>query len=133
MKKIVVMLAVVILAMLAAGCQNGSGSEFPSYMLATPTMTEYGYEMYSWQEGGEWYFALVEHNFEKRTIDEIKNSEWVVKGLEKFKESLQYMHKGEWIFWTEYVIEGTVLPERSVLYDIVEYCKTLGIDITISI
>ena len=123
-------MAAVVLALLAAGCQNGSTS---SYMQATPTMTPNGYEMYSWQEDGEWYFALIEASPKLETLEEIKASEWVVKGVEAFKASLEYMPPGESLFWTEGVVVGTVLPNESVLFDIVEYCRMFGIDITIAI
>ena len=123
-------MAAVVLALLAAGCQNGSTT---NYMQATPTMTPGGYEMYSWVENGEWYFALIEASPERETLEEVRASEWVVKGLEAFKASLEYMPAGESLFWTEGVVEGTVLPNESVLFDIVEYCRTLGIDITIAI
>lgn len=123
----------VVLALLAAGCQNGSSPNIPSYMLATPTMTPGGYEMYSWQEDGEWYFALIEASPKHETLEEVKASEWVVKGLEEFKASLEYLHPGESLFWTEGVVEGTVLPNQNVLFELVEYLRTLGIDITIAI
>jgi hypothetical protein len=130
MKKIVFLMAAMVLVSLAAGCQNGSTT---NYMESTPTMTPNGYEMYSWLENGEWYFALVEASPKRETLEEVKYSEWVVKGLEAFKASLEYMPAGESLFWTEGVVEGTVLPNESVLFDIVEYCRTLGIDITIAI
>ena len=94
MKKIVFLMTAVVLALVAVGCQNGS----TTYMQATPTMTPNGYEMYSWQENGEWYFALIEASPERETLEEVKASEWVVKGLEAFKASLEYMPPGESLF-----------------------------------
>ena len=41
-----------------------------------------GYELYSWQEGGQWKFSVLIGTNRKKTLDEIKSADVVLSGVD---------------------------------------------------
>ena len=59
MKRVTLLL---IVSLLLAGCCPKADSDSESMK---------GYELYTWQEGGQWYFALLEGTNRLKTDEEI--------------------------------------------------------------
>jgi len=60
--KIIIVLALVILVSGIAACSTTSKEPLPSSMK--------GYELYSWQEEGQWHFTLVTGTNRNKTLSE---------------------------------------------------------------
>jgi hypothetical protein len=68
-----------------------------------------GYELYSWQDGGEWRFALMTGTNRNKTAEEVLSPEssvssdgWVhlnVVGLDAIKAALSRVPEGEHVSW----------------------------------
>jgi hypothetical protein len=68
-----------------------------------------GYELYSWQENGQWHFTLITGTNRNKTPDEItaesnavSTDEWVqihVIGVTAIKQVIARIPHGEWVTW----------------------------------
>jgi hypothetical protein len=108
-----------------------------------------GYEIYSWQEEGEWVFKVITGTNRQKSVEEImSNSETVqddawtnikIEGVENLKIILKNLPKGESIFWMsgngiETVTDQNTtiaFPPDSMIEDIREFCEQIGLDLTI--
>ena len=59
-----------------------------------------GYELYSWEARGEWYFALLVGTNRTKTIDEVTGPEVRVQGLDALMNALDHLSKGQQVFWS---------------------------------
>jgi hypothetical protein len=105
-----------------------------------------GYELYSWQESGEWRFTIITGTNRNKTAEEIVSSEniisetgWIkisVVGVVEIKTVLAKLPSGESVFWsaglmasigsTEYTME---LPPESVVSEIERFAVNLGLEL----
>jgi hypothetical protein len=90
-----------------------------------------GYELYSWQIDGEWYFSLLEGTNRLKTLQEVTADSVAVKGIESIKQKLARLSKGEQVFWTLRNIPGATLPPEGTVNEIKEFCAKSGIDIVV--
>ena len=68
----------VLLAALIAGCETAAQAPTPD--AAGSSMK--GYELYSWQEGGQWRFALLVGTNREKSVEEIKSADTVLVSVE---------------------------------------------------
>jgi ligand-binding sensor domain-containing protein len=92
-----------------------------------PTRSMKGYELYSWQVQGEWYFALVIGTNRIKTYDEIASPEVRVQGLEALEGQLDQLPSGEQVFWPAQRVPNTGLPPHEMIDEIRTYCRQRGI------
>jgi hypothetical protein len=59
-----------------------------------------GYELYSWRENGEWFFALLPGTNRSKYAAEIKNAEMKVAGVDAAIRLVKRIPKGDYLFWT---------------------------------
>lgn len=109
-----------------------------------------GYEIYSWQDEGQWVFKLITGTNRQKTIVEImSNSETIhddnwtnikINGVDNLKIILENLPKGESIFWmngngiekaTEQAIP-IIFPPDIMIEDIREFCEQIEVDLVIS-
>jgi hypothetical protein len=90
-----------------------------------------GYELYSWQINGEWYFSLLEGTNRLKTLQEVTANSVAVKGIESIKLNLARLSKGEQVFWTLRDIPSITLPPEGTVNQIKEFCAQSGIDIVV--
>src|SRR5215217_2890934 len=95
MKAIRTLLLAVLLGVWLSGC--GTASE--------PTATPFpesmkGYELYSWQEGGQWKFSLLVGTNRLKTLDEIKSAHVVLTGVDELTSTLKNIPSGQYITWS---------------------------------
>lgn len=130
----VFVIAVAFLLVLTASCQvNHSGSVLPS-VTAEPTLPHAmkGYELYSWQVDGEWYFSLLEGTNRLKTLQEVTADKVAVKRIESILQELGRLPKGEQVIWTRRNISNLTLPPEVSISQIKESCARSGIDLTIA-
>lgn len=105
-----------------------------------------GYELYSWQESGEWHFTLITGTNRNKYVEEIVSTEniisetgWIkihVTGVDEIKAVMAKLLPGESVFWSEglmtsigYTME---LPPQAVVSEIEEFAAGIGLDLTAS-
>jgi hypothetical protein len=127
LQKRLAMLALFLsLAVMLGGCQSES-VEPPE---ASPIRSMKGYELYSWQIQGDWYFALVVGTNRIKTYDEI-SSQVRVQALEALERELDQLPSGEQVFWSAGRVPNTTLPPDEMVDEIRAYCRQRGIQLEI--
>jgi hypothetical protein len=105
-----------------------------------------GYELYSWQEEGQWHFTLITGTNRNKTLEEIITGENVVSqdgwvrihavGVDETKILLSRLLKNEFVFWNDARwIEPTqqadielTFPPEEIIDTIKEHAKQCGLD-----
>jgi hypothetical protein len=108
-----------------------------------------GYELYSWQEEGQWHFTLITGTNRIKTIEEITSKEdfisetgWVkiqVVGADAIKDVLSRLPEGESVFWCDELHIGQStetdlqLPPEQIADAIEEYAEQCGLDFVVTV
>lgn len=104
-----------------------------------------GYELYSWEENGQWHYTLITGTNRDKTVEEITSGKdfisevgWVnihVMGEDAIKDVLSHLPKGESVFWCDELHIGETagsinlqLPPKQIVDAISEYAKQCGLD-----
>jgi hypothetical protein len=105
-----------------------------------------GYELYSWQQNGDWHFTLITGTNRNKSIDEIMSGTDFISeagfvkiqmtGADALKSVLDKIPKGVQVIWLPYSAGGQSsqsanfsLPPRQTLNMIIDYARQQGIDI----
>ena len=107
-----------------------------------------GYELYSWEEEGQWHFTLITGTDRIKTIEEITSKEdfisetgWVkiqAVGADAIKDVLSRLPEGESVFWCDELHLGQStdtdlqLPSEEIADAIQEYANQCGLDFVIT-
>lgn len=108
-----------------------------------------GYELYSWEEEGQWHFTLITGTNRIKTIEEITSkgdfiseTGWVkiqVVGADAIKDVLSRLPEGESVFWCDELHIGQStetdlqLPPEQIADAIEEYAKQCGLDFVVTV
>ena len=108
-----------------------------------------GYELYSWEEEGQWHFTLITGTNRIKTIEEITSegdfiseTGWVkiqVVGADAIKDVLSRLPEGESVFWCDELHIGQStetdlqLPPEQIADAIEEYAKQRGLDFVVAV
>jgi len=106
-----------------------------------------GYELYSWQEKGQWQFTLITGTNRNKGLEEIVSGEnevtedgWIrihTVGVDEIKNVLRRLPENEFVFWSEgqWVIEPTQPTDINLAYkteeivnEIKEHAKQCGLN-----
>jgi hypothetical protein len=115
------------LAVILSSCRSDQAGP----VKASPTLSMKGYELYSWQMEGDWYFALVVGTNRIKTYDEISTPEVRVQGLAALQAKLDQMPRGEQVFWSARRVPGTPLPPAEIIDAVHAHCSQRGIQLYI--
>ena len=142
-----------VAAFVMAGCgQLLQSREAPTAWDSPLPHSGKGYELYSWpaEQGDEWRFTLITGTNRLKTHEEIVSAEnivsesgWVkasVSGTEALKAVLDQLPRGEIVIWiSEDWLEqvgmpaGSIrLPDGAVIDEIGDYCRRLGIELSVA-
>jgi hypothetical protein len=107
-----------------------------------------GYELYSWEEEGQWHFTLITGTNRVKTIEEIASKEdfisetgWVkiqVVGADAIKDVLSLLPEGESVFWCDELHIGQStetdlqLPPEQIADAVEEYAEQCGLDFVVT-
>ena len=104
-----------------------------------------GYELYSWEENGQWHYTFITGTNRIKTMEEITSEEdfiseigWVnihVVGVDAIKDVLGKLPKGESVFWCNELHMGETtgpidlhLPPDQIVDAISEHAEQCGLD-----
>lgn len=125
MKTIRTLLFAILLGALLSGC--GAASQ--------PTATPFaesmkGYELYSWQDDGQWKFSVLVGTNREKTLDEIKSAEVVLSGVDALTSTLEKIPAGQYITWSSR--ETLSFPPDEIRSQVVQACKDQGLILNIA-
>jgi len=142
---------IVAVVLIVSACTPSVSTPAPPAIVATPLPhSTKGYELYSWQENHEWHFTLTTGTNRLKSLEEIISNEntvqaggWVkisVQGIEAIQKALSGLPQHEEIFWADktwlehaQVQAGPImLPPQETIDAVQEYCKQLGLKLTVS-
>lgn len=120
-KSFITLFLVILLLLISAriGSAQSSSGGLPRSMK--------GYELYSWQTRGQWYFSLVTGTNRRKTYREVTSPKVRVKGVEELKRKLGLLPRGEEISWSTHLMRGMALPPRAIINEVVDYCRRRGL------
>jgi hypothetical protein len=144
------LLILVCIVFILSGCFK-KGVTPVSTILTTPLPHSMkGYELYSWQADGVWYFTLITGTNRLKTIEEITTYHNIVtedacvnirvQGVEELKTLLVRLPKNEYLFWPgpQWIVRTgnqagiIVLPPKETIDSVNEYCIKIGLILTVS-
>jgi hypothetical protein len=118
-----------LLAILLGALLSGCGVQ--SRSAATPLGESMkGYELYSWQEGGQWKFSILVGTNREKSIEEIKSAEVVLSGVDALQSKLEEIPAGQYITWTSK--ETLSLPPEDIIKQVEQTCKDEGLILSIA-
>ena len=153
MKNISLLIAAILMfcnILLLSSCSSRISTPTPDNSKQSIPPSMKGYEIYSWEEEGQWVFKLMTGTNRQKSIEEImSNSEtiqddaWVnikINGVDDLKTILEKLTKGDSLFWlsTKHIVytadqaNPIVFPPDAMIDDILELCKQIGVDLVIS-
>jgi hypothetical protein len=86
-----------------------------------------GYELYSWEARGGWYFALLIGTNRLKTRHEVGAPKARMRGVEALKRKLDLLAEGEEVLWTTGLVPRTALPPEKIMKEVKSYCDRRGI------
>jgi len=108
-----------------------------------------GYELYSWEEAGQWHFTLITGTDRIKTMEEITSEEdfisetgWVkiqAVGADATKDILSRLPEGESVFWCDELHIGQStetdlqLPPEQIADAIERYAEQCGLDLVVTV
>ena len=131
----------VLLISVLSACHATSDGPLPRSMK--------GYELYSWQEQGQWHFTLITGTNRNKLLEEIVSGEnigpedgWVrihAVGVEEVKTLLGRVPEGEFVSWcdggfvlpTEEAVVKLVLPPADIIEEIKDHAEKCGMEFTV--
>jgi hypothetical protein len=140
--KAIILLLLIVLAGILPACSSTSLTPLPHSMK--------GYELYSWQEEGQWHFTLITGTNRNKTLEEIITGEnieredgWVnihVVGVDAVKELLARVPEGDFVIWNTGIAVNPddpsawvlVFPPRDIVSEVEAYAVTLGLDFMVT-
>ena len=84
-----------------------------------------GYELYSWQEGNQWYFSVLVGTNREKTLDEIKAAGTALRGVEALTSALEQMPAGQYITWS--AKETLSFPPDDIVEQVEKVCTDQGL------
>ena len=110
-------LALAVLFSCSTGEQAGTG----------PRRSLKGFEIYSWQEKGEWCFSLLIGTNRMKTFEEVTAEKTTLHGFEALKEQLGGLAKGEFVTWSPAAFPGLAMPAEDRVGEIRALCEKNGL------
>ena len=89
-----------------------------------------GFELYSWQENGEWFYSLMVGTNREKTLAEIQSQEARLKGLDALKKTLEIIPADELITWVQRA--PFALPPEAVLVSVEKICEKQRLSLTVA-
>ena len=115
----------VLLAVLVNACR-------PSNPLVPQpdTSSMKGYELYSWEEDGQWFFSILVGTNREKTLDEIQSSETTLKGVEELQPVLESIPAGQFVTWMSG--EGLAFPPDEIIRQVEHVCRDQGLEFSLA-
>lgn len=95
-----------------------------------PAESMKGFELYSWQEEGQWKFSLLVGTNREKTPDEIKSTDTVLDGVDRLRSALENISPGEYITWS--TKESLSFPPDEIIKQVEQICRDQGLNLSIA-
>lgn len=126
MKTIRFFVFVILLGSLFSGC--GAASQ----PVATPLGESMkGYELYSWQDGGQWKFSVLVGTNREKTLEEIKSTDVVLPSVDALTSQLEKIPAGQYMTWS--TKETLSFPPDYVIKQVEQTCEVEGLILNIAL
>lgn len=89
-----------------------------------------GYELYSWQEDGQWAFSLLAGTNRQKTLDEIRSADTSLTDVEALIAMLENVPSGQFVTWSSG--ESLSFPPENVIQKIEKVCQERGLVLNIA-
>jgi hypothetical protein len=99
------------------------GGQQAGFAQATLPHSMKGYELYSWQSRGQWYFSLLVGTNRQKSYPEIVSPGVRIKGTAQLKRKLDLLPEGEELTWSKHRIPKMKMPPRSIVDEIIDHCR----------
>jgi hypothetical protein len=119
-----VLLAVALLAG-SAGIHLSCGAEKPPAPRLLKSIK--GFEIYSWKENNDWCFALLIGTNRLKTQEEVMAEGTRLAGVERLKQALEKIERGQAVVWSRAPIPGMQMPPADAVQAIRAHCRELGL------
>ena len=142
MKTIHFVLLTSLLAVLVSGCQAAPQATEPALEKAAPTpesnpllprpgeKSMKGFELYSWQVGDQWVFALLVGTNREKTLAEIQATDVRLDGLDELQAVLTSIPAGEYVTWLSR--DSLAFPPEEIIQQVQEICAKQGLELGIA-
>ena len=92
-----------------------------------------GWELYSWQEGEDWRFSLLEGTNRTKTPAEMRAAQTRLDGIDDLRPVLEGIAPGQWVtWWCPSWAEGTVaFPPSELVEQVRQICEQQGLELKI--
>jgi hypothetical protein len=97
------------------------------YDISQPSLK--GYELYSWQKDGQWYFSILLGTNRLKTIEEVQRQDKALKGVAMLKDQLNTIPRGGQVFWNNWSVPNLQMPSESTVEEIRQYAAAQGLDL----
>jgi hypothetical protein len=126
MKPIRLLISLILLALLLNACQKANP------LIPEPGVESMkGYELYSWEKDGEWYFSILIGTNREKTIEEIQSSDATLKGMDELKAELESIPAGQYVTWWA-APEPLAFPPENLIQQVQKICKDQGLELGIA-
>lgn len=115
----------ILLGLLVSGCGI---ADQRTISLSAESMK--GYELYSWQDDGQWKFSLLVGTNREKTLQEVKSTDSVLLGLEGLKTSLEKISFGQYITWSSK--ETLSFPPDDIIKQVEQISEDNGLILNIA-
>jgi hypothetical protein len=90
-----------------------------------------GYELYSWQDGGQWRFSLLIGTNREKTVEEIKSAGVLLAGVDELEAVLAQIPSGQYITWS--AKETLSFPPENIIEQVKQTCDDQGLILNIAL
>ncbi len=124
-------LALCCFALAVPSACSGSTGTATSGVLKTSMK---GWELYSWQEDGDWLFSLLEGTNREKSSAEIQASDATLEGIDALEATLESIAPGQYVTWWSpgWVEEALAFPPDDTVEEVQRICEDQGLQLTIA-
>jgi hypothetical protein len=89
-----------------------------------------GYELYSWEKGGTWYFSLLIGTNRLKTLEEIQDPATALQAMDELKPTLESLHRGQYVSWS--AADPLAFPPEEWIQQVEQICEDKGLELFIA-
>jgi hypothetical protein len=89
-----------------------------------------GYELYSWEKNGEWYFSILVGTNREKSLEEIQAADATLKGMDELQAALESIPAGQYMTWS--APAPLAFPPEDLIQQIQQICKKQGLELGIA-
>lgn len=93
-----------------------------------------GWELYSWQEDGQWSFSLLEGTNREKNVDEVRSPDAVLDGVDALQTALERLAAGQYVTWwsPSWLSATSAFPPDDIVEQVQLICKERGLELAIA-